>query len=447
MRDTKFFKPADSSPWTYLRLTSKRERPLFADFETALTGFSAKLSEMGMKANRAPGGEIVGIDEPGWETRVEDAIDRITKRVNPKFVLILLPSADAEVYNFIKLICDVRRGVLHGCVLAEKFIKDNNHQYFANEGLKVNLKLGGTNQMLSNNQLGVIDQGKTMLVGIDVTHPSPGSGENAPSVAGIVASVDKYLGQFPGAIQIQTARQEQVEGLNELLKGRLQRWRLSNNGALPENILVYRDGVSEGQYAMVINAELPLLKRACEETYPATDTKNKKPRISIVVVGKRHHTRFYATSQADAEANSKNPPNGTVVDRGVTEARNWDFFLQAHKALQGTARPAHYYTVYDEIFRGGPIKPPFRNPADTLEDLTHRLCYLFGRATKAVSICPPAYYADLVCERARCYLSKVYDASPSGSITGGSATPTGNQPLDDENMRLHERIRDRMFYI
>lgn len=406
------------------------------------------MTELGMNAPPAAKGEIVDIDDPeNWQKRIEEAIDLIVKRVNPKFLLFVLPSADAEVYNFVKLTCDVRRGVLHGCVLGEKFIKFPNHQYFANEGLKVNLKLGGTNQMLSDNQLGIIDEGKTMLVGIDVTHPSPGSAKNAPSVAGIVASIDKHLGQFPGAIRIQTARQERVEALKELLKGRLQRWRLSNNGTLPENILVYRDGVSEGQYAMVLNDELPLLKLACAETYPATDTKNKKPRISIIVVGKRHHTRFYATSDADAEENSKNPPNGTVVDRGVTEARNWDFYLQAHRALQGTARPAHYFTVYDEIFRGGRIKPPFINAADTLEDLTHRLCYLFGRATKAVSICPPAYYADLVCERARCYLSNVYDATPSGSITGGSATTAGNQPLDDENMRLHERVRDSMFYI
>ena len=31
-----------------------------------------------------------------------------------------------------------------------------------------------------------------------------------------------------------------------------------------------------------------------------------------------------------------NPPNGTVVDRGVTMEKGHDFFLQAHTALQGT---------------------------------------------------------------------------------------------------------------
>ncbi|KAF3016720.1 hypothetical protein E8E14_000233 [Neopestalotiopsis sp. 37M] len=40
--------------------------------------------------------------------------------------------------------------------------------------------------------------------------------------------------------------------------------------------------------------------------------------------------------------NSRNIKSGTVVDRGVTSARVWDFFLTAHTALQGTARSAHY---------------------------------------------------------------------------------------------------------
>ena len=33
---------------------------------------------------------------------------------------------------------------------------------------------------------------------------------------------------------------------------------------------------------------------------------------------------------------------------------------------------------------------------------------MFGRATKAVSLCPPAYYADILCERARVYLSGLF---------------------------------------
>ncbi|KAI8710486.1 Piwi domain-containing protein [Fusarium sp. LHS14.1] len=184
--------------------------------------------------------------------------------------------------------------------------------------------------------------------------------------------------------------------------------------------VVYRDGVSEGQYDKVVNEELPPLRKACTEVYPASDQKMGLPHFTIVVVGKRHHTRFYPTKETNADR-SGNPKPGTIVDRGVTEA--------PHAAIQGTARPGHYVVVLDEIFRARYAKtlpPGFNNVADVLEDLTQSLCYVYGRMTKAVSLCTPAYYADIVCERARCYLSGVFDtptqsAEPSlaGSQTGG----------------------------
>jgi len=83
--------------------------------------------------------------------------------------------------------------------------------------------------------------------------------------------------------------------------------------------------------------ELPALRKVCEEVYLGTLTKASKPRMTIIIVGKRHNTRFYATKKEEVDR-SGNPQNGTVVGRGVTEA---------HTAIQGTARPAHYYIVYD----------------------------------------------------------------------------------------------------
>jgi eukaryotic translation initiation factor 2C len=222
-----------------------------------------------------------------------------------------------------------------------------------------------------------------MAVGIDVTHPSPGSSEDAPSVAAIVASVDKNLVQFLADIQINPSRKEPVENLVDMMKSRLQLWQ-RKNGNLPENIIVYRDGVSEGQYNIVLDQELPKLREACKVLYPANSL---QPKMTIIIVGKRHHTRFYPTKAADADERSANTKNGTVVDRGVTEARLWDFFLQAHSSGLGTARPAHYVVILDEVFRQKKALGRFATAADALEDLTHNMCYMHARATKAVSIC------------------------------------------------------------
>ncbi|KAJ3375224.1 Protein argonaute mel1, partial [Lobulomyces angularis] len=46
-----------------------------------------------------------------------------------------------------------------------------------------------------------------------------------------------------------------------------------------------------------------------------------------------------------------------------------------------------------------------RFDADSLQNLTYKLCYLYARSTKAVSIVP-AYYAHLVAARARAHVEK-----------------------------------------
>lgn len=428
--------------WTYLILANDRDNHIRQQDASSLMGvFHQSLMTAGVIAPPPKDGLILKINKPG---EVDQPLKKFAASMSPpKLIIVVLPSVDTLLYNRIKQLGDVELGIQTVCVTSEKFAKAQQ-QYFANVALKINLKLGGINQLMDQpGRLGIISEDKTMVIGIDVTHPSPGSSSNAPSVAGMVGSVDRWLGQWPAALRIQEARKEMVTDLEEMLKSRLQLWLTKGkHAALPENLLVYRDGVSEGQYQQVLDQELPLLRGACKKMYPPPDQAKGLPKITIVIVGKRHHTRFYPTKAEHADSSS-NTKAGTVVDRGVTETRNWDFYLQAHTALKGTARPAHYYVVLDEIFSKRRPVPPFQHAADVLEDLTHNMCYLYGRATKAVSICTPAYYADIVCERARRYLSGVFD-SPVAS-EDGSQGPT------DESMRkdstIHLNLQNSMFYI
>lgn len=450
MIDTQFATKSELSFWTYLRISFPDSRDPWRskdDMRRTFLSFTEILSKSGMKANMAVLGMDLTVNPDSPEAAIDNAISRFSRSERrPKLLMVILPDSTTAVYNRIKYACDVKEGLLNVCVIANKFAK-NDPQYFANVALKFNLKLGGNNLFLDNSKLGLLAQGRTMVVGADVTHPSPGSAANAPSVASVVASIDHWMGQWPAALRIQpVARQEMIGGLDELFKSRLRLWASHNKNAYPENILMYRDGVSEGQYELVLDQELPLLRKACKEVYPASDTKKGLPHITIIIVGKRHNTRFYPTNAQHAD-HSSNPQNGTVVDRGVTEARNWDFFLQAHTAIQGTARPAHYYVIHDEIFQHTKVPPPFANTADVLENLTHNLCYLFGRATKAVSICPPAYYADLVCERARCYLSGVYNPSPAETPAGSVAGSVAATEVDFDAVKIHDNVKDAMFYI
>jgi hypothetical protein len=303
--------------------------------------------------------------------------------------------------------------------------------------MKVNLKFGGANQVLDGSHSKFVGQGKTMVVGLDVTHPTGTDPQTWPSVAAIVASIDGRMAQWPGEIMIQGRRVEHVEVLQQLMYRRLELWKTHNGGTLPMNILVYRDGVSEGQFDMVLNFELPLIKKACAELY------NKSmPYITIVVCGKRHNVRFYPTIEKDQDR-TQNPINGCVVDRVVTRPIFWDFYLQAQAPLQGSARPAHYIVIHDDIFRN-PKANPEGKPTDMLQELTHNICYMMGRATRSISYATPAFLADKMCDRARKYMLAYYHAFmlPRGPGSDGKMPPP---PPDC--VQLEKSIVSKMAYI
>lgn len=120
---------------------------------------------------------------------------------------------------------------------------------------------------------------------------------------------------------------------------------------------------------------------------------------------------------------------------------------KAHAGLQGTVKPTLYTVVYDEN----------RLSADKIQQGTHTASYLYARATKAVSLVPAAYYADLACERGRCYLNQLMNSSDAQSSVAG--TKLSASDLEREKERVHEQavkmwgngvhadLKESMFYI
>lgn len=344
--------------------------------------------------------------------------------------------------------------------------------FFINVLHKFNLKLGGINHRLEKKELDIIPD-KTMVVGIDVAHPALGSIENSPSVVSMVASINSLYAHWPGNVRLQLSRQEiqklrrqclekeqetlpdgqedmiSSSNIASLMHDRLMLYH-KNNNTFPGNILIYRDGkfsnalsaeyaltlpsppgVSEGQYQAVLDLELRPIQKVCENLYGTEAAAPPAPKITLIIVGKRHHTRFYPTNREHADTKHEsgklcNPLNGTLVRRGITMVRGWDFYLQAHCALKGTvsspnihaeprvrtltnkkAKPAHYVVIHNGMNLG----------VDQVETFTHNLSYLYEVATKAVSYCSPTYYADILCARGRAWLARRVSArhNPPGA--------------------------------
>lgn len=380
MRDVKVCKPGYLiKNWTWLNIDPYADK---SSTTAALEGWVAFMRTMGISITSYKDLKPESLKN-GFEAYTDrnrsyyDAIREAMKAIpdNMQFVFVVLPRKDTDIYNAVKRVADVDRGFHTVCVV-RKNLEKQQPQYFANVGLKVNLKAGGANHRLKDS-VPLLKEGKTMVVGYDVTHPtnlSGGSGE-LPSLVGMVSSIDNDLGQWLPASWSQASLQEMLDKeLKAAFKERLSLWRGKNSGKLPENLVVYRDGVSEGQFSQVLKDELPKMRDACTELYPA----NEKPNISIIVSVKRHQTRFYPTDEKHMTS-SRNIRSGTVVDRGVTLTKTWDFFLTAHQALQGTARPAHYTVLLDEVFRA-----KFKaEAANELQKLTHEMCYVSCHQTSS----------------------------------------------------------------
>ena len=113
--------------------------------------------------------------------------------------------------------------------------------------------------------------------------------------------------------------------------------------------------------------------------------------------------------------------------------------------MQGTVRSTHYIVIYDENKIG----------ADTIQCGTNNASYMYARATKAVSLVPPAYYADLACERAREYLSTLMNAAAAGSTSSRGnpeAERAARERVYQDAVRqwgngVHADLKNSMFYI
>ncbi|EIW78043.1 Piwi-domain-containing protein [Coniophora puteana RWD-64-598 SS2] len=474
--EVKFHKGADVRSWWVLVVND--QRPVFqGPNDQALTaiwrGFGEKLRKSGVRLQTSP--TLIATDQlppPGSDpgraramSMIENKIQsNISKSGKPTYILVLLSGVDKFIYPGIKRLCDVQLGVHTMHMLTDKVLRgwpedmNKQDQYFSNVALKLNAKLGGVNHLLDAESMRWLTEQKRriMIVGMDVTHPSPGSMAGTPSIAAVVANVDEQFVQFPASMRIQQSKKEMITDLTEMMVERLVAYQ-GKNKTLPDRIYLYRDGVSEGQFDSVLVQELPKVQEAFKKvgtgTLAGAKAQAYKPKLTIIVCGKRHHARFYPTDSRHADKNGNTQP-GTIVDQGVTTVYDFDFYLQAHAGLQGTVKPTHYTVIYDENKLG----------ANEIQQGTHTYSYLYARATKAVSLVPAAYYADLACERGRCYLNDLLNADEQQSSAGGSTSgaprrPRNQQEKEAEEQRVFERaerlwgngvhpdLRGSMFYI
>ncbi|KAL5716727.1 argonaute 1B [Ranunculus cassubicifolius] len=337
------------------------------------------------------------------KSRYQEAITSLQGK-ELDLLIAILPDNNGPLYGELKRICETELGIVSQCCLSKHVFRINK-QYLSNVALKINVKVGGRNTVLIDalsRRIPVVSDEPTIIFGADVSHPHPGE-DSSPSIAAVVASQDwPEITTYAGLVCAQSHREELIQDLfkewQDPQKGTMYGGMIKDlltsfhkaTGKKPSRIIFYRDGVSEGQFYQVLLYEVDAIRKACASLEP-----NYQPRVTFVVVQKRHHTRLFANNHSDWRTVDKsgNILPGTVVDSKICHPTEFDFYLCSHAGIQGTSRPAHYHVLWDEN----------NFTADGIQSLTNDLCYTYARCTRSVSIVPPAYYAHLAAFRAHVF--------------------------------------------
>lgn len=337
-------------------------------------------------------------------------------QMRPQLLVFIVPDKRVDVYNRIKKSCDCRYGVVSQ-VLQSAHVQKAQLQYCSNVAMKVNAKLGGyTAQAIGMKNSNMPFSKPTVIVGADVSHGAPG-GTGHPSIAAITVSWDKQCIRYAAGVETNGMRTEMITKANwlKVLQPYLENWiKEVGNGNFPQHLIYLRDGVSEGQYSHVLQQEVRDIKEVLRALNPKHAT-----RVTAVVCSKRHHIRFFP-DKGQGDRNS-NPKPGTLVETGCTHPYEYDFYLCAHSAIKGTARPVHYYVVLDEAKMG----------VEELQNMLYEASYQYVRSTTPVSLHPAIYYAHLAAARANSHINQpsVSSGPESKSKTDTTARDAEAAPL------------------
>lgn len=359
------------------------------------------------------------------ETRLENLFKSVVaeaagqdNRGKLQMIICIMTKKDPG-YKLLKLISETRIGVITQCCLSPAANKGQD-QYFANLCLKINAKLGGSNFELSGKLPHFKPGDHVMFIGADVNHPHPGPmNASSPSIAAVVATVNwPEANRYAARVSPQAHRVETILNFGSICRDLVNTY-VKERGVRPNKIVVFRDGVSEGQFEMVLGQELMDLKRSvCDDSY--------QPKITIIVAQKRHQTRLFLENKNDGGATGNVPP-GTVVDTKIVHPHDFDFYLASHYGGIGTSKPTHYHVLWDEnLFT-----------SDELQKLIYDMCFTFARCTKPVSLVPPVYYADLVAYRGRYFQEALTDGRSVGDEV----------PFDANLYKLHPDLQNTMFFV
>lgn len=286
--------------------------------------------------------------------------------MKPAIVMVVIPNDKGDHYAAVKKKCCLERPIPSQCVTATVLNKPKGLMSVATKvAVQMNCKLGGEPWAVE------IPMQDSMVIGYDTYHDSAQKGR---SVGAVVASMNKTFTKYLSIANLHTnPAQELNDNMCPAITQALRKYN-EFNGCLPKRIILYRDGVGDGQINYVVDHEI----KAIEKCFADAGLDKEQLKFTYIIVSKRINTRFFRMN-----GNPSNPPSGTVVDTEVTLPERYDFFLVSQSVRQGTVNPTSYNIIKDT----SGLKPKH------IQMLTYKLTHLYYNWPGTVRVPAPCQYA------------------------------------------------------
>uniref|UniRef100_A0A8P4K5E4 Piwi like RNA-mediated silencing 1 n=1 Tax=Dicentrarchus labrax TaxID=13489 RepID=A0A8P4K5E4_DICLA len=300
-----------------------------------------------------------------YDDHQESLLRALQHNVGPQteMVVVILPSNRKDKYDSVKKFLCVDCPTPSQCVVARTLNKALM-TVATKIILQMACKMGGELWSVE------IPLKHLMIVGIDCYHDIT-AGKR--SIGALVASLNQGMSRWFSKCVLQHKGQEIMDGLKMALTGALKDY-LKFNNCLPSRIIVYRDGVGDGQLHSVVNYEVAQIMDSIKSM-----GHDYMPKLSVVVVKKRISSRFFAYIGGRVD----NPPPGTIIDTEVTRPEWYDFYIVSQAVRIGSVSPTHYNVVYDT----SGLKP------DHMQRLTYKLCHMYYNWQGIIRVPAPCQYA------------------------------------------------------
>lgn len=174
------------------------------------------------------------------------------------------------------------------------------------------------------------------LVGVDVCHM-----RGMKSVVGISGTINRDFTKTRNNFKIQprNGAQEIVDYIGQQVVEIVESYSVET-GSLPTNLIVYRDGVGEGQIRDLYIREVNSITKSLEQRFPQS-----RIDVTVILVTKRISERFFLNDGRYVS----NPKSGLIVDSGVTRQGFFEWFMVGQNVTQGSATPTKYRVIHNDV--------------------------------------------------------------------------------------------------